>query len=102
MPDLDAKDCCEAHKALVMCIKSIKKKQDERDHHLEFIEARLEAKLSTKLFLWAVLILLGFLGFNAVTNISLLQDVAVLKSQVETIGVTQKAIQNKIEQDTKK
>ena len=98
MPDdLDTTNPCEAHRAVQLCLKGIKQTQTERTTHLEEMHKDINTKVGLRLFIAVMLILVGFMSYNALQNFSVGRDVAVMAERMKNLSVRQNEIKGMIE-----
>lgn len=97
MTDLETTKGCDAHKAVTACVRSIKQVQRERTEHIEEMHKDINSKVSTRLFLFAVGVLIAFMSFNAVQNIALSRDMAVMVEKMSSLSRSQEDIKQIME-----
>jgi hypothetical protein len=99
--NLDTSKGCDAHKAVTACIGAIKQKQKERDTHIEDMHKDINSRVSTRLFYFAMAVLIAFLSFNAIQNTALMTKVAVAQVMIEQVAKSQGELKTMVESITR-
>jgi hypothetical protein len=97
MSELETGKGCDAHKAVTACLRGVKAIQHERTEQLEEMKRDIELRVSTRLFLYTISVLIAFLSFNAVQNVKLAQEMAVISEKMTTLSKTQDDIKKIME-----